>query len=149
MSYQRRIIDNSLHRLQCYTAQRVDAIEAYAKDRAYKDSIDEYEAALSNQAEALKRNVDSQLDDFHSDILSRRPSPNDPDFDEKQEQYKEFLLHAKSGLSTMKASFNKLFEKLKEVFKRIVMLVIAHAPDIISMIATIFGSVILPLLGLC
>lgn len=149
MGSQFNFIDNKLHGIQCNTARSVNQIETYAKDRAYKDSVDEYENALMDRTNTLKMNVNSQLDDVQSSIFSRRPSPNDPNYARHKEEYKQFLNYADSGLSSMKGLFEQLFAQLINVVKRIVQWILENLPSIVTAIVTIFGKLILPLLGVC
>jgi hypothetical protein len=100
-----------------------------------------------HRTSSLKGDINGQLDSLHHDIVSRRPSPNDPNYEQMREQYGAFLVHANNGVGSIKGVFDQLFSRLFEVVKKIVKWVVDHLPDIVSAIATIFGSIILPLLG--
>ena len=147
MSYQLRDIDNQLHRIHTNTARGVDDIQDYAMSRAGNETIDKYEKELMQRVSSLKSDINGQLDSFEQDMNSRRPSLNETNYEQKRQQYREFLIHADDGLETMKGSFARLFSKLYEIIKKIVKWITNHWPEIISAIAAIFGSVILPLLG--
>jgi hypothetical protein len=147
MTYQLHHIDNRLHSIKHDTAQGVDDIQTYATSRVNIDTVDRYENALISRTSNLKSNVSGQLDDLHQDITTRRPSPNDINYDEKQKQYRKFLVHANDGIGSVKNVFSRLFSKLFEVVKKIVKWVGDHLSDIVSAITSVFSNIILPLLG--
>lgn len=147
MSYQLYYIDAQLHSIHSNTARGVDGIQNYATSRVNNETIERYESALMEKTTNLKWTVNNQLDDLHQNIVSRRPSPSDFNYEEKREQYRAFLTHANDGVGSMKGIFSRLFSKLFEVVKKIVDWIINHLPQIVSAIARIFSSVILPLLG--
>jgi hypothetical protein len=148
MTYQLRHIDNRIHDILTKTARGVDDIQNYATSQANKESVEKYENALVQRTSNLKKDVNDQLDNLHDDITSKRPSSNDPNYEQMLEKYREYLVHANDGIESMKGMFAKLFSKLYEVVKKIVKWIVDHLPEIISAIVTIFASIILPLLGI-
>jgi hypothetical protein len=147
MTYQLHHIDNRLHDIHVDTARGVDDIQNYATSRATNEAIEKYENTLMHRTSNLKSNINGQLDNLHHDIISRRPSPNDSDYEQRREQYRAFLVHANDGVGSMKGVFGQLFSKLFDVVKKIVHWILNRLPQILSAIAGIFTSVILPLLG--
>ena len=147
MTYQLRDVDSRLHGIHVDTARGVDDIQNYATNRARTESVDEYENALIDRTSNLKGNINGQLDDLHQSVVNKRPSPNDRDYEQKRENYRQLLVHANNGIGSLKDIFSRLFFKLFEVVKSIVKWVCDHLPHIVSAIATIFSTVILPLLG--
>lgn len=146
MSYQTSFIDRQLHNIHVDVAMGVNEIEAYSKEEAVRGSAEQFENGFIQRTNNLKSNIYGRVDRVRDDVLSRRPSPNDPNYSEKSKKYKSFLEYANSGIKEMQSMFSFVFSKLKIVVKQIVKWIIQNLPDIILAIASLFSNFIIPLI---
>lgn len=138
-------IDKHLHKIRQDAAKGLKDIEFYAKDNVEKVQIADYERGFINRIEQFKEEINNELDDLRESVLSQRPSPGDPAYSVKLSKYQQFLRHATTGIQSMKKIFAKIFAKLYEALKSILIWIYEHRTEIILLIASLFVA-ILPLL---
>jgi hypothetical protein len=146
MAYSLATIDSCIDTIRETTENGVGGIENYAKWRAYREPVDEYEQALVNQSDNLEYIVHSQVDDIKQVVFSRRPRVDDPHYQWKQKQFVEFTKHATNGITGLKGTFGTLFSKVKNVIQTIASWIRDNFNGIVQKIGTIFRTVVMPIL---
>jgi hypothetical protein len=136
-------LDNILRQAQQHTHD----IEQYAKEHV-NDSPEDIEKELHQRLQNFRSNINEQLSLVEKSIFERTPKKNEPDYENKQAHYKEFLSGALNGLKGMSDMLNNFFTELKDVFTKIVQWIVENLPNIVPSIVILFEKVIFPLLKL-
>ncbi|CAF3690604.1 unnamed protein product [Rotaria socialis] len=147
MAYSLSSIDSRINGIRNTAEVGVGGIENYAKKRAHREPVDEYEEALVHQSESLENDVHNQVDDIKQYVLTRQPRTNDTDYERKRREFIQFTKHATEGMTGLKGTFSRLFSKIKDVVKRIARWIRDNLPNIVRTIGVIFKDVVFPILG--
>jgi hypothetical protein len=143
MDYLHNQLDNVLQQAQQHTLD----IEQYAKEHV-NDAPEDVEKQLSQRLHNFRTSINEQLSVVENSIFQHAPKKNEPNYDTKQAQYKEFLSGASNSLKEMSDMLNNLFTRLKDVFSKILQWIVENLPNIVPSIVILFEKVIFPLLML-
>jgi len=134
-------LDNVLNVAREYTTN----IEQYAKEHV-TDAPGDVERELKLRLQNFKTRVNDQISALEQSILRQAPKENEPDYEERKRQYKEFLSGVMAGLRKLTDMMKGLFANLTDAICQIVQWIVEKLPTIVPCIVMLFEKVIFPLL---
>lgn len=78
------------------------------------------EAKFHQEMHNTKARVNQNIDQVQAQVTSYKPTPSDPNFVTKNEQYARLLEEATSGLAALVRWIANIFQKLAEFVKQII-----------------------------
>ena len=106
---------------QTYAKTKLDQVESDMIHQVRsEDDINFLEEQLSHTVNETKNDFNARIDQLQSDIKSRRPNQNDPDFNNKSKQYATFLGNALTGMDKLRSCLGQIFQRLKGIVMSVV-----------------------------
>lgn len=133
--------DHISNNFKSYTEQRINRLETEVNTLSSRtDDIDELESQLGAKVENVKKDINDHIDEIQQTVISRRPHPDDKDYQKKRQQYVKLLQESTSGMDLLKKWFQNIFTRLKDIVTSIVQWIVQKVANLTQCIKNAFKA---------